>query len=88
MDSDTSMELKGNIMKISEAVKTLEERSLYKNITNYLKFSCTPAQIKEMKDIIENNNTISLRLLNWFAMKFSSNMEGIICGDDKKINNI
>ena len=85
---DNSMEKRNNIMTLQEAIKTLEERSLYASINNYFKVNCTPEQIKEMKAIIYNDNVISLRLLNWFAMKFSANMEGVICSEDKKIKSI
>lgn len=83
--SDGNSSDRKGVMPLCEAVRTLEERSLYTNLNNYFKFNCTLEQIQNMKSIIDNNNIISLRLLNWFAMKFSANMEGILCCENKKI---
>ena len=64
-------------MSIKEAVKTVDERALYIKVHRYFKTKCTQEQIQKMIDIIINNNIISLRLLNWFAMKYSATMKAL-----------
>jgi len=62
-------------MPLNEAVKTVEERSLYAKLDRFFKTECSEEQIQKMIKIINNEDAISLRLLNWFAMKHSVSME-------------
>jgi len=62
-------------MPLNEAVKTVEERSLYTKLDRFFKSECSEEQIRKMIKIINNEDAISLRLLNWFAMKHSVSME-------------
>jgi hypothetical protein len=64
-------------MSINEAIKTVEERALYTKVHRFFRKQCTQEQIQKMIDIIINNNIISLRLLNWFAMKYSATMKAL-----------
>ena len=69
-----------------EAVKTVDERSLYAKVNRYFRTKCTDDQIYKMIRIINNEDTTSLRLLNWFAMKHSATMEALqIAHDDGNI---
>jgi hypothetical protein len=73
-------------MDIKEAVKTIDERALYVKIDRYFKKNCNVKQIEKMIKIINNQDSISLRLLNWFAMKHSATMEALEVKDQN--NNI
>lgn len=69
-----------------DAVKTVDERSLYAKVNRYFRTKCTDDQIYKMIRIINNEDTTSLRLLNWFAMKHSATMEALqIAHDDGNI---
>lgn len=75
-DSDYESSNKKNIsikLPLKEAIITVEERSLYVKIDRYFK-SCQIDQIEKMVSIINNTDNISLRMLNWFAMKYSATM--------------
>lgn len=62
---------------IKEAIKTVNERSLYTKVHSFFRNNCSYEQIQKMINIILNNNIISLRLLNWFAMKYSATMNAM-----------
>lgn len=64
-------------MDIKEAIKTVDERALYIKIHRFFRKKCSKERIQKIIDIINNNNIISLRLLNWFAMKHSSTMKAL-----------
>jgi hypothetical protein len=64
-------------LELKDAVKTVEERSLYVGVERYFKNECTIDQIEKMIRIIDKEDRVSLRLLNWFSMKYSSSMEGL-----------
>ena len=64
-------------ISIKEAIKTVDERSLYAKVHSFFRKHCTQEQIQKMINIIINNNVISLRLLNWFAMKYSATMKAL-----------
>lgn len=74
--------IKTKKMPIREAIKTVEERSLYAKIDRYFKTECSDDKIHKMIKIIENEDQISLRLLNWFAMKHSATMESLEITDN------
>lgn len=86
ISEDCNSDIKVNIKKksrinekmcIKEAIKTVDERSLYTKVHRFFRTKCTQEQIQKMIDIIVNNNAISLRLLNWFAMKYSATMKAM-----------
>lgn len=88
-NENTSETKKRHIMRSSklplkEALKTVEERSLYTKVDRFFS-TCTTEQIQTMVDIINNEASISLRLLNWFAMKYSAQMEAIDVVEDGKV---
>jgi hypothetical protein len=64
-------------MELNEAVKTVNERSMYTKIDRFFKRECSEKNIAKMIKIINNEDPISLRLLNWFGMKHSSTMESL-----------
>ncbi len=64
-------------LTLKEAIKTVEERSLYTKIDRFFKTECSEKKINKMIKIINNEDSISLRLLNWFAMKHSATMESL-----------
>lgn len=64
-------------MDLKDAIKTVDERSLYIKIHRFFKTQCTREQINKMINIINHDDTISLRLLNWFAMKHSATMRAL-----------
>jgi hypothetical protein len=64
-------------MCIKEAIKTVGERALYTKVHRFFRTKCSQKQIQKMIDIIINNDIISLRLLNWFAMKHSATMKAM-----------
>lgn len=68
---------KSKKMPITEAIKTTVERSLFVKIDRFFKKQCSEKQINKMINIINNCDNISLRLLNWFAMKHSATMEAL-----------
>lgn len=73
-------------LDLREAVSSVDERSLYVTINKFLKNECTLEKIERMVKIINKEDKISLRLLNWFSMKYSASMEGIeIMGTNGKI---
>lgn len=73
-------------MNIKDAIKTVDERALYSKVHRFFRTNCTQENIQKMIDIIINNNIISLRLLNWFAMKYSATMKALEI--KKKDNNL
>ena len=77
--------IKSQKLPIKEALKTVEERALYIEIDRFFNMKCDQKNIQKMVRIINNDDAISLRLLNWFAMKYSATMEAIdhINGDGK-----
>jgi hypothetical protein len=64
-----------NKMKIKEAINTVNEIALYTSINRFFRKKVSNEKIKKMIDIINEKDEISLRLLNWFAMKYSSKMD-------------
>jgi len=64
-------------LPIKDALKTVEERSLYTEVDRFFNIKCDQKKIQKMVKIINNDDFISLRLLNWFAMKYSATMEAI-----------
>ncbi len=72
-------------LPIREAIKSVDERSLYAKVNRFFRINCTKEQIEKMIQIINKENTVSLRLLNWFAMKYSATMQGldIVTQDNK-----
>lgn len=74
-----------NKMKIKDAIKSFEENALFAKINRYFKKTCDKEDIEKMILIINENHEISLRLLNWFAMKYSSTIESLdIIRNNKK----
>ena len=75
--------LKTTKMLIKSALTSVDERAMYTKIDKFFRTECTEKQIKKMVRIINNEDPISLRLLNWFAMKYSSTMESLefVCAD-------
>lgn len=69
--------IKTKKIPLKDAIKTVEERSLYTTIDRYFKTECSDDKIQKMIKIINNEDQISLRLLNWFAMKHSATMESL-----------
>ena len=69
--------IKSQKLPLKEAIKTVEERSLYIKIDKFFNTECDYNTVQKMVKIIENNNYISLRLLNWFAMKYSATMQSL-----------
>lgn len=61
-------------LPLKEALKTVEERSLFTEIDRFFTMKCDKGKVQKMVDIINNDDVISLRLLNWFAMKHSATM--------------
>lgn len=51
----------------------LKELCYYTMVDKYFKTRCTEKDIKLMIDIIDSDADISLRVLDWFAAKFSKN---------------
>jgi hypothetical protein len=83
--SDNSSE-KQNIKKkpiksvkipLKDVLKTVKERAYYADIDKYFTSKCSTNKINDMVNIINNNHIISLRLLNWFAMKYTATMKAI-----------
>lgn len=74
--------IKTKKMPLKDAIKTVEERSLYTKIDRFFKTECSDDKIQKMIKIINNEDQISLRLLNWFAMKHSATMESLEIIDD------
>ncbi|VBB18361.1 hypothetical protein YASMINEVIRUS_824 [Yasminevirus sp. GU-2018] len=64
-------------LPLKDALKSVEERSLYTEVDRFFTTKCDQKKIQKMVRIINNEDTISLRLLNWFAMKYSSTMEAL-----------
>lgn len=60
---------------LKDAIKTLDERALYTEVDRFFRNKCDSEKIEKMVRIINNQDQISLRLLNWFAMKYSTTME-------------
>jgi hypothetical protein len=69
--------IKSQKLPIKDALKTVEERSLYMEVDRFFNTKCDQKRILKMVKIINNEDSISLRLLNWFAMKYSATMEAI-----------
>ena len=69
--------IKTKKIPLKEAIKTVEERALYTQIDRFFKTECSDEKKKKMIKIINNEDQISLRLLNWFAMKHSATMESL-----------
>lgn len=69
--------VKSQKLPIKEALKTVEERSLYIEVDRFFNSKCDQKKLQKMVKIINNEDSISLRLLNWFAMKYSATMEAI-----------
>lgn len=67
--------MKTKKLQITEALKTVEERSLYIEVDRFFKKKCSYDKVQKMVDIINNDDPISLRLVNWFAMKYSTKMK-------------
>lgn len=61
-------------LPLREALKTVEERSLYTEVDRFFSTKCDKIKVEKMVRIINNEDIISLRLLNWFAMKYSATM--------------
>lgn len=68
--------IKTEKMVLSEAVKTVDERSLFAQVDRFFR-TCPEEKINKMVKIINNEDAISLRMLNWFAMKHSATMESL-----------
>ena len=81
--TDKKSVLKSKKQKITDALKSVEERSLYVDVDRFLKKKCSNEDIQKMVSIINNEGIISLRLVNWFAMKFSANMKTMDYVDDR-----
>lgn len=69
--------LKSKKLPLKDALKTVDERSLYTKIDKFFNTECDLKTIQKMVKIIENDDSISLRLLNWFAMKHSATMQSL-----------
>jgi hypothetical protein len=79
---------KSKKQSLTDALKTVEERSLYLDVDRYFKKRCSPEEIQKMINIINNEDSISLRMVNWFAMKFSANMKTMDYIDDRGENKL
>ena len=66
--------IKTKKVALNVAIKTVDERSLYAKVDKFFRTECKEEMITKMINIINNNDPISLRLLNWFAMKHSAVM--------------
>jgi hypothetical protein len=76
--------IKQKKLSLKEALKTVDERSLYTKIDRFFR-ECSEKVIQKMVKIIKNEDEISLRLLNWFSMKNSATMEPLeVINDDGK----
>jgi hypothetical protein len=76
--------MKRNKLPLKEALKTVEERSLFTKINKFFTSECDINTINEMVKIIkeEKDKIVSLRLINWFAMKHSATMESLEVTND------
>jgi hypothetical protein len=75
--------VKSKKMTLKEALKTVEERSLYIKVDKFFRKECSPEDKEKMVKIINSDHTISLRLLNWVGMKHSANMPSLeVVNDD------
>lgn len=91
-DSDLSSKKKKrklsseNKKDMKDAIKSFNEVSKFTKINRYFQQICPTENIIKMIDIINEEHEISLRLLNWFAMKYSLTIESldIIKSDGKK----
>ena len=73
-------------LELKDALKTVDERALYTKIDRFFNTECDTYSIQKMVKIIENVDPISLRLLNWFAMKHSATMQSLeVVNDDDKV---
>jgi hypothetical protein len=61
-------------LPLTEALKTVEERSLYAKVDKFFRKICSLEDKEEMVKIINNEHEVSLRLLNWVGMKHSATM--------------
>ena len=75
--------IKTKKLALKEALKTVEERALYTKIDSFFMNDCDYTKILKMVAIIENENIISLRMLNWFAMKHSATMQPLEITNDE-----
>uniref|UniRef100_A0A6C0BD68 Uncharacterized protein n=1 Tax=viral metagenome TaxID=1070528 RepID=A0A6C0BD68_9ZZZZ len=83
--SDKKRPRKSLKVSLDVAVKTVEERALYSKLNKYFKNE-KPSNIQKMVNIIIHENDISLRLLNWFAMKHSATIPSLqITNENKKV---
>jgi len=73
-------------LPLKEALKTVKERAYYAEIDKYFVTKCTQKKIYDMVDIINNKHNISLRLLNWFAMKYTAYMKAITYINEDGVN--
>lgn len=69
--------IKSKKLPLKDALKTVDERSLYTKIDKFFNTECDLKTVQKMVKIIENDDSISLRLLNWFAMKHSATMQSL-----------
>jgi len=83
--SDVKRPRKTIKVSLNEAVKTVEERALYTKLNKYFRNEKS-SNIEKMVNIIIHENEISLRLLNWFAMKHSATIPSLqITNENNKI---
>jgi hypothetical protein len=69
--------VKSKKLPLKDALKSVDERSLYTKIDKFFNTECDQKTVQKMVKIIENVDSISLRLLNWFAMKHSATMQSL-----------
>jgi hypothetical protein len=69
--------VKSKKLPLKDALKSVDERALYTKIDKFFNADCELKTIYKMVKIIENDDSISLRLLNWFAMKHSATMQSL-----------
>jgi len=65
---------------------TKKETYLYNAIDDFYRNKCEPSYITQMIDIISENSTISLRILDWFVTKYSNKKKILIYFDEEFID--
>jgi hypothetical protein len=75
--------IKTKKLSLTEALKTVEERSLYTKVDKFFRKECPQKDKDKMVKIINNEDELSLRFLNWVGMKHSATMPALeITNDD------
>lgn len=64
-------------LPLTEALKTVEERALYTKVDKFFRKECSQKDKDKMVKIINNEDELSLRFLNWVGMKHSATMPAL-----------